>query len=142
MRFRKRFQKAVKNQNCLLSRIGGFHGLTAGNLLQLLQRERDFAAAPFLPAAGAPAVNGQVAGDFSEKGCKDGRASGRHGVPSGHVGVAYTFFGIFVVCKDVIGDRVAKAPVFGGSFGDRVLRAAPKQSNDFLIVHSTTSFLL
>ena len=98
--------------------------------------QRHLSAAPLAGVPVAPAVDGETAGDLAEKGCENGRAAGRHGVPCREIGVIHAFLGVFVVCQDVFGNRKAVAAVFLRGFGNGGFRPRPIQRDDVLIVQS------
>ena len=122
----------IDNYDELIARNGFFadHGIlcafTAGNaVLEFLQTQVDFSAAPLQPGTFLPAVQRKIPGDFAEKGREHCGTFGRHGIPGGEIGVADGFLGILPVIQYVVGDGEAVGTVFGIGFGDGLLRPGP-----------------
>ena len=102
------------------------HTAGAGNtLLQLLQGQGQFAAAPLFRVPFSPAVDGDAACDLSQKGGEDGRTVGRHGVPRVVIGIVDALLGVLPAAKDAEGNAAEIAAVFCGGLRDRRLRPAP-----------------
>lgn len=107
--------------------------LSADAVLQFVQSQGEFTAAPFFCASLSPAADGEKTGDLPEKRSQRRRAFGGNGVPGSQVCVTDTFLRVLGVCKNVVGNMVAVASIFSVSLGNGLLRPGKLEAEDLRI---------
>ena len=114
------------------------YSLLGHALPQLIQCKDHFLAAPLLGALFAPAVDGDMPGDFSKKSTQNVGFSWWDGVPRRQICIADAFLRVFAGGKNVVGDSIAIPAVFLVCFRDGLFRSFKEQVNNALILQGIT----
>ena len=117
-----RVQKIIEQLGQLPALDLILHTAGAGNtVLQLVQGKSQFTATTLFSVQFSPSVDGDPACDFSEESREDGRAMGRHGVPSVVICIVDALLRILPVDQDIVRNIVEVAAILRGGLCDRCL---------------------
>ena len=129
-------QEAVYHSHQMRFVHGLLDALNIGNtVFKLGQNDFDLSFPALCSRLPLIAIDGEIAGDFSEKSRQVAGLLRGDTVPGAKVSIVDAFFRIEMIEKNVVCDGMAVFPVLFRRDGYRALVPLPKQFDNFLVVH-------